>query len=141
MTNFIALNSAQPKAIARYKREVRAIVVDRAADHIDKILPKGRKPSSHSYDKAFEEGLLRAKLDVMAELFRIMHDLARANAVAAWSRGDDGLRRRAHSASAAMKLIVAYEQVVRYVSGIRAQATRKQPDHDGRHRPKPAPTR
>ena len=84
MSNFIALSSHQPEAVARYKREVRAIVVDRAADHIDKILPHGRKPSTRSYDKAFEEGLLRAKLDVMAELFRIMHDLARANAVAAF---------------------------------------------------------
>ena len=125
MTNFIALTSAQPQAVARYKREVRAIVVDRAADHIDNILPKGRKPTPRSYDKAFEEGLLRAKLDVMAELFRIMHDLARANAVAAWSRGDDGLRRKAHNASAAMNLIVAYEQVVRYVAGIRSHVVRK----------------
>lgn len=120
MSNFIALSSPQPDAVSRYKREVRAIVVDRAADHIDKLLPQDRKPSGRLYDKAFEEGLLRAKLDVMAELFRIMHDLARANAVAAWSRGEDGLRRKAHSAAATMKLIVAYEQVVRYVAGLRA---------------------
>jgi hypothetical protein len=120
MSNFIALRSPQPQAVARYKREVRAIVVDRAADHIDKLLPESRKTSDRKYDSAFEEGLLRAKLDVMSELFRIMHDLARANAVAAWARGDDGLRRKAHNAATTMKLIVAYEQVVRYVAGMRA---------------------
>lgn len=119
MSNFISLNSTQPKALARYKREVRAIVIDRAADHIEELLPKGRKPSARSYEKAFQEGLQRAKLDVMAELFRIMHDLARPNVVADWSRGDDGLRRKPRSASATMRLIVCYEQVVRYVAGIR----------------------
>lgn len=95
-------------------------MVDRAADHIEQLLPPGRKPSSSRYEKVFQEGLLRAKLDVMAELFRIMHDLARPNAVADWSRGDDGLRRKTRSATATMKLIIAYEQVVRYVAGIRA---------------------
>lgn len=120
MSNFIALNSTQPKAVSRYKREVRAIVVDRAADYIEQLLPAGgRKPSARRYEKAFEEGLNRAKLDVMAELFRIMHDLARPNPVAAWSRGEDGLRRRRRSAGATMKLIITYEQVVRYVAGIR----------------------
>jgi hypothetical protein len=124
MSNFIALNSTQPKSVARYKREVRAIVIDRAADHIEGLLPANRKPSPKRYEKAFQEGLLRAKLDVMAELFRIMHDLARPNVVAGWSRGDDGLRRKTRSPAATMKLIVAYEQVVRYVAGIRAHTTR-----------------
>lgn len=124
MHNFIALNSTQPKAVQRYKREVRAIVVDRAADHIDELLPKSRKPSASRYEKAFQEGLLRAKLDVMAELFRIMHDLSRSNVVADWSRGENGLRRKSRSPAAAMKLITSYDQVVRYVAGIRAQARR-----------------
>ncbi|MEQ8485182.1 MAG: hypothetical protein RIB46_12540 [Pseudomonadales bacterium] len=124
MTSFITLNSTQPKAVARYKREVRAIVVDRAADHIEQLLPGDRKPSAKRYEKAFQEGLLRAKLDVMAELFRIMHDLARPNVVADWSRGDDGLRRKSRSDAATMKLIVCYDQVVRYVAAIRAH-TRK----------------
>lgn len=127
MHNFISLKSTQPKAIARYKRELRAIVVDRAADHIEQLLPSGRKPSPRSYEKAFQEGLLRAKLDVMAELFRIMHDLARPSAVADWSRGDDGLRRKPRSASATMQLIVSYEQVVRYVAGIRSASKSNKP--------------
>ncbi|MEQ8861020.1 MAG: hypothetical protein RIC56_20425 [Pseudomonadales bacterium] len=125
MSNFIALKSTQPKALTRYKREVRAIVIDRAADHIEQLLPKSRTASPKRYDKALEQGLLRAKLEVMAELFRIMHDLARSNTVADWSRGDDGLRRKPRSAAATMKTIVAYEQVVRYVAGIRASVKRK----------------
>jgi hypothetical protein len=124
MSSFITLNSTQPKSVARYKREVRAIVVDRAADHIERLLPADRKASPKRYEKAFQEGLLRAKLDVMAELFRIMHDLARPSAVADWSRGDDGLRRKTRSAAATMKLIVTYEHIVRYVAAIRAH-TRK----------------
>ena len=119
MSNFISLNSTQPKAVSRYKREVRAIVVDRAADHIESLLPAGRKPSPQRYEKVFQEGLRRAKLDVMAELFRIMHDLARPSVVAGWSRGEDGLRRKTRSASATMKLIITYDQVVRYVAGMR----------------------
>ncbi len=125
MYNFITLTSTQPNAVARYKREVRAIVVDRAADHIDLLLPSGRKPSQKRYEKAFQEGLLKAKLDVMAELFRIMHDLARANVVADWSRGDKGLRRTPRTPDATMKLIIAYEQVVRYVAGIRAHVKKQ----------------
>lgn len=120
MPNFISLKSTQPKSIARYKREVRAIVVDRAADYIEQLLPARRRPSARGYEKAFQEGLQRAKLDVMAELFRIMHDLARPNAVADWSRGTDGLRRKTRTSDGTMKLIIAYEQVVRYVAGIRA---------------------
>jgi hypothetical protein len=120
MSNFISLNSTQPKAVSRYKREVRAIVVDRAADYLEQLLPSGRQPSARSYEKALQEGLRRAKLDVMAELFRIMHDLARPSVVADWSRGNDGLRRRTRSTATAMRLIIAYEQVVRYVASIRA---------------------
>lgn len=125
MSHFIALKSTQPNAISRYKREVRAIVVDRAADHIDELLPAGRKPSARSYEKAFQEGLRRAKLDVLAELFRIMHDLARPSAVADWSRGDGGLRRKPLTPEGTMKLIVAYQQIVRYVTSIRAQTRKK----------------
>ena len=125
MSNFISLNSTQPKAVSRYKREVRAIVVDRAADHIEQLLPSGAKPTTNRYEKVLQEGLRRAKLDVMAELFRIMHDLARPNVVADWSRGEDGLRRRTRSTTATMQLIVTYEQVVRYVASIRAHVKRK----------------
>jgi hypothetical protein len=124
MSNFISLNSTQPKAVSRYKREVRAIVVDRAADHIEQLLPNGGKPTTSRYEKALQEGLRRAKLDVMAELFRIMHDLARPNAVADWSRGEHGLKRRTRSTTATMKLIIAYEQVVRYVASIRVSVKR-----------------
>jgi hypothetical protein len=121
MSSFIPLTSTQPKAIAQYKREVRAIVIDRAADHIGRLMPTTqRKPSPQRYEKAFQEGLLMAKLDVMAELFRIMHDLARPSAVSHWSRGEDGLRRKPSSPAATMQLIVAYEQVVRYVAAMRA---------------------
>jgi hypothetical protein len=120
MSNFISLNSTQPKAVSRYKREVRAIVVDRAADHIERLLPASGSVSPQRYEKAFQEGLLMAKLDVMAELFRMMHDLARPREVADWSRGADGLRRTTRSPAATMKLIVAYEQVVRYVAAMRA---------------------
>jgi len=120
MTQFITLKSPEPKAVARYKHEVRAIVVDRAADHIEQRLPSGRKPTDRQYDKAFEEGLQKAKLEVMAELFRLMHDLARDNTVAEWSRREDGLRRKPRSDAATLKLIGAYEQIVRYISGIRA---------------------
>jgi len=120
MTQFITLKSPEPKAVARYKHEVRAIVVDRAADHIEQRLPSGRKPTDRQYDKAFEEGLQKAKLEVMAELFRLMHDLARDNTVAEWSRGEDGLRRKPRSDAATLKLISAYDQIVRYVAGIRA---------------------
>lgn len=122
MSKFIALKSARPNAISRYKQEVRAIVIDRAADHIEQRLPTSRKPSDRQYEKAFAEGLMKAKLEVMAELFRLMHDLARDNTVAEWSRGDDGLRRKPRSDAATMELIRAYDQVVRYVSGIRAHA-------------------
>lgn len=132
MSNFITLSSPQPNAVSRYKREVRAIVVDRAADHIDALLPRGRKPSPRSYDKAFEEGLRRAKLEVMAELFRIMHDLARDTTVADWSRGEDGLRRKPRSAAATMKLLAAYDQVVRYVASIRAHAAPRKTENTER---------
>jgi hypothetical protein len=120
MSNFISLSSTQPKAIARYKREVRAIVIDRAADHIERLTPSAKALSPQRYEKVFQQGLLMAKLDVMAELFRMMHDLARPSGVADWSRGEDGLHRSIRSPAATMKLINAYEQVVRYVAGMRA---------------------
>ena len=122
MSNFITLSSTQAGTLSRYKREVRAIVVDRAADHIEQLLPEGRKPSPRRYEKAVEEGLLKAKLEVMAELFRIMHDLARDTTVAEWSRGEHGLRRKPRSDTATMNLIRAYDQIVRYVASIRAHA-------------------
>ena len=120
MSNFIALNSTQPEALARYKREVRAIVIDRAAEHLEQLLPTGRKPSPSRYEKALQEALRHAKLDVMAELFRLMHDLARPSVVARWSRRSDGLRRETRDTAATMQLITAYGQVVRYVASMRA---------------------
>ena len=120
MSNFIALNSTRPEAVARYKREVRAIVVDRAAEHLEQLLPADRKTSPNRYEKSLQEALRRAKLDVMAELFRLMHDLARASVVARWSRRADGLRRERRDTAATMQLLTAYDQVVRYVASMRA---------------------
>lgn len=123
MSSFIKLKSAKPEAIVRYRREVRAIVVDRAADHARQLIARYKKPSSRSYEKALQEGLLRARLDVLAELFGLMHDLARPNAVAQWSRKETGLQREVRSPETTMKLLKAYDQIVRYVANMKA--TRK----------------
>ncbi|MEZ5559693.1 MAG: hypothetical protein R3E86_14265 [Pseudomonadales bacterium] len=121
MANFIQLKSSKPDALRQYKREVRAIVIDRAADHVQQAIARYKRPTGRTYEKALQDGLTRAKLDVMAELFRIMHDLARQNVVSQWSRGDSGLRRERRSSSAIMELIGAYDQVVRYVANMKAQ--------------------
>jgi hypothetical protein len=70
---------------------------------------------------ALQDGLQRARLDVLAELFRIMHDLARESAVAQWSRADAGLKRRPRSRNAASDLIRAYLGAVKYVQNVKAQ--------------------
>lgn len=124
MTGFIQLSSPKAEAISRYKKEIRAIVIDRAADHAQQAMTRYKRPSEKTYEKALQEALLRAKLDVMAELFRIMHDLARPSVVSQWSRDDSGLRRNPRSPSTLMDLVRAYEQVVRYVTNLKAHRTR-----------------
>jgi len=124
MSSFIQLKSAKPEAIARYRRELRAIVVDRAADHTQQVIARYKRPTARSYEKALQDGLLRAKLDVLAELFGIMHNLARPNVVAQWSRKDTGLQREVRSPQTTMELLKAYDQLVRYVSNMKAQRKR-----------------
>jgi hypothetical protein len=121
MHNFIQLKNASPESVAGYKREVRAIVVDRAADHVQQIMARYRRPTAAAYEKALQEGLMGAKLDVLAELFRIMHDLARQNAVAQWSRNESGLKRQRRSPETVIELINAYDRIVRYVSSLKAK--------------------
>jgi len=121
MLSFIQLKSADPEAISAYKHEVRAIVIDRAADHVQQTIARYKRPSPSTYEKALQDGLTRAKLDVMAEIFRLMHDLARQNVVSQWSRHESGLQRRRRSPEAIMALIRAYDTVVRYVANMKAQ--------------------
>ncbi|MCB1686306.1 MAG: hypothetical protein R3E82_10255 [Pseudomonadales bacterium] len=120
MSGFIQLSSAKAEAISRYKKEIRAIVIDRAADHARLAVARYKRPSDKTYEKALQDGLLRAKLDVLAELFRIMHDLARPSVVSQWSREDSGLRRKPRPARTLMDLVRAYDEVVRYVSNMKA---------------------
>jgi hypothetical protein len=117
---FIQLKNASAESVAQYKRELRAIVVDRAADHVRQIMTRHKRPVSGTYEKALQEGLTRAKLDVLAELFRIMHDLARQNVVAQWSRNERGLKRQRRAPETVIDLINAYDRAVRYVSGLKA---------------------
>jgi hypothetical protein len=121
MQHFIQLQNASPEAIAEYQQEVRAIVIDRAADYVQQTIARYKRPSAGTYEKALQDGLMRAKLDVMAELFRLMHDLARQNVVAQWSRNDSGLKRSRRSPQTVIDLINAYDQVVRYVSTLKAK--------------------
>jgi hypothetical protein len=121
MPTFIQLKSSQPDAVNSYKREVRAIVVDRAAEYVQNAMVRYKRPSAQTYERALQDGLTRAKLDVMSELYRIMHDLARNTAVSQWSRKDSGLERRRRSPKTIMELIRAYDQVVRYVANLKAQ--------------------
>jgi hypothetical protein len=79
-----------------------------------------KRPGPGTYEKALQDGLTRAKLDVLAELFRIMHDLARQNVVAQWSRNERGLKRQRRAPETVIDLINAYDRAVRYVSGIKA---------------------
>lgn len=118
---FIQLKNTSAEAVADYKRELRAIVVDRAADHVRQIMGRYKRPGAGTYEKALQEGLTRAKLDVLAELFRIMHDLARQNVVAQWSRNERGLKRQRRAPETVIDLINEYDRVVRYVSGLKAK--------------------
>ena len=130
MHHFIQLKNTSPEAIAGYKRELRAIVIDRAADYVQQKVARFKRPSPASYEKALHEGLMRAKLDVMAELFRIMHDLARQNVVAQWSRNDRGLKRSRRSPQTIIDLINAYDQIVRYVATLKANRKAAQPTRE-----------
>lgn len=121
MHQFLQLKDTTPAAISRYKRELRAIVIDRAADHVQSTMARYKRPSAGTYEKALQDGLLRAKLDVMAELFRIMHDLARPNVVGQWSRDAGRLKRQRRPTEATIDLIQAYDRVVRYVSTLKAK--------------------
>ncbi len=121
MSNFIQLRSAKPAAIAKYRQEVKAITVDRAAHHVDQILSGHKRPNERSYEKALQDGLLRAKLDVIAELFAHMQRLARPDSVADWNREDGGLKRRPRKPQTALELIAAYDQIVRDVVRLKAR--------------------
>lgn len=119
MSKFIELRSTTPAAIAKYKREVRAITIDRAAQHMQTLLDAHSKPTKHAYEKALKEGLLRAKLDVMAELFEHMQHLARPRPVTGWNRENGGLQRRNRTAQTAFSFIIAYDQIVRFVANLK----------------------
>jgi hypothetical protein len=121
MPTFIELRSAKPTSIAKYKGEVKAITIDRAAHHLDQMLATQTKQTQRSYEKAMQDALLRAKLDVMAELFEHMQRLARPASVADWDRGSGGLTRRSRSPQTALALIAAYDQVVRDVAKLKAR--------------------
>jgi len=120
MPHFIQLRSAKPDAVASYKKELRAIIVDRAAQHVETTLETFKRPTSRTYERALQESLLKAKLDVMAELFAHMQNLARPRAVSGWRRGDKGLVREPRGAQARFDLINAYDDVLRYVSRLQA---------------------
>ena len=123
MHHFIQLKNTSPEAIAGYKRELRAIVIDRAADYVQQKVARFKRPSPASYEKALHEGLMRAKLDVMA-------DLARQNVVAQWSRNDRGLKRSRRSPQTIIDLINAYDQIVRYVATLKANRKAAQPTRE-----------
>jgi hypothetical protein len=127
MSTFIELRTAKAESIAKYKSEVKAITIDRAAYHVEQILAKQSRPTKRSYEKALQDALLRAKLDVMAELFEHMQRLARPHSVADWDRESGGLKRRSRSPQVALELIGAYDQVVRDVARMKI---RRLPGHD-----------
>jgi hypothetical protein len=125
MTTFIALRDASPESIRSYKREIRAIVVDRAAYHLERLLDGIASPSPKRYQTALQESLAKAKLDVMAEVFQHMQELSRPRGVAGWTRGRGGLVRRARDPDQVLALVAAYSDVVRYLVRLRAQGTRR----------------
>ncbi len=125
MSTFIELRSAKPEAVAKYKKEVKAIVIDRAAFHVDQYLARQKRTTEKSYERALQDGLQRAKLDVMAELFEHMQRLARPASVADWNREQTGgLTRRPRRPEAALTLIAAYDEVVREVVRMKARQRR-----------------
>ncbi len=125
MSTFIELRSSSDTAVAKYKQEVKAIIIDRTAHHVELLLAKYKKPTPKHYEKAMQDALLRAKLDVMAELFEHMQRLARPASVADWDREAGGLARKSRSAQKALSLIAAYDQVVRDL--LKLKAARRKP--------------
>jgi len=125
MTQFIALKDCKPESIRKYKREVRAIVIDRAAVHVERALAKDKKkPAAARYQAQIEDALARAKLDVMAEIFSHMRERSRPQGVAGWTRGRGGLVRERRKPIRALELIAAYAQVVQYVARLKAKGKR-----------------
>jgi hypothetical protein len=120
MTQFVALKDATPESIRSYKREIRAIVVDRAAYHVERALEGVKRPSPKRYQGAISDGLARAKLDVMAEIFVHMRNISRPTGVAGWRRAKGGLVREPRKPTQALALIEAYANVVRYVARLKA---------------------
>jgi hypothetical protein len=120
MTQFVALKDATPESIRSYKREIRAIVVDRAAYHVERALEGAKRPSPKRYQAAISDGLARAKLDVMAELFVHMRNVSRPTSVAGWRRAKGGLIREPRKPIQALALIEAYGNIVRYVTRLKA---------------------
>jgi hypothetical protein len=120
MTQFVALSDATPEAIRSYKREVRAIVIDRAAYHVERALDGAKKPAPKRYQTAITDGLAKGKLDVMAEIFALMREASRPRSVAGWRRGKGGLVREARKPTEALALIAAYTDVVRYLARMKA---------------------
>jgi hypothetical protein len=121
MSQFIALRDAKPESIREYKQEVRAVVIDRAAFHVERALRAGQKPNAKRYQAHIEAALARAKLDVMAEIFQHMRELSRPRGVAGWTRGRGGLVRESRKPAQALALIDAYAQIVRYVTRLKAK--------------------
>jgi hypothetical protein len=121
MSTFIELRSPRPDAIAKYKAEVKAITIDRAAHHVERMVAEQQRPSARAYERLLQDALLRAKLDVMAELFEHMQRLARPHSVADWNRENGGLKRRSRAPQTALELIAAYDQVVREVVKLKAR--------------------
>jgi hypothetical protein len=120
MTQFVALSDTKPESIRSYKREVRAIVIDRAAYHVERALAGVKRPSTKRYDAAISDSLAKAKLDVMAEIFMLMREASRPRSVAGWRRAKGGLVREARKPVQALELITAYSDVVRYIARMKA---------------------
>ena len=63
MAQFITLRDSKPESIRKYKNEVRAIVIDRAAYHVERALVGAKKrPTGSRYQASIEDALARAKL-------------------------------------------------------------------------------
>jgi hypothetical protein len=120
MMQFVALSDTKPESIRSYKREIRAIVIDRAAYHVERALAGVKKPSQKRYDAAMTDGLAKAKLDVMAEIFVHMREASRPRSVAGWRRGKGGLVREARKPTEALAVIAAYSDVIRYIARMKA---------------------
>ncbi len=121
MTQFIALRDAKPESIRKYKREVRAIVIDRAALHVERALGRDKKPTPARYQALMDDALAQAKLDVMTELFSHMREHSRPKGVAGWTRGRGGLVRERRKPAQALQLVAAYTQVVGYLTRLKAK--------------------